>query len=100
MPGGRLLPGESPVQGAMREFLEETGMEVSLIEEHPIEVQGGLVFIGLPGDKVGVPCDELVDVKWFTSLPKELSFSIDEYEMVFEKMKKILDERAVGAHQV
>ena len=46
MPGGRLLPGEDPVDGARREFLEETGYDVELVRENPVSVPGGLVFFG------------------------------------------------------
>jgi 8-oxo-dGTP pyrophosphatase MutT (NUDIX family) len=34
-PGGHLLPGEDPVTGALREVLEETGLQAEVLETAP-----------------------------------------------------------------
>ena len=34
-PGGKIEPGETPAQAAVRECLEETGLRVEALEEYP-----------------------------------------------------------------
>ena len=38
-PGGKLLPGESPEDGAIRECAEETGLSVRSVSRYPEQVQ-------------------------------------------------------------
>lgn len=89
MPGGRLLKGEGYEKAAEREFLEETGMRVRLIGEIEIGVPGGKVFVGLvEGKKRARPTeDNIVEVREFKELPKELSFPLVEYEGMLAQAK-------------
>jgi len=38
-PGGKLEPGESPAQAAVRECREETGIEIEILFEYPSRIQ-------------------------------------------------------------
>jgi len=49
MPGGRIEEGETSEEAAHREFLEETGMGVTLFDD-TLPEGGGLVFGGLVGE--------------------------------------------------
>lgn len=80
MPGGRIEEGETPEEAAHREFLEETGFTVTLLDE-TIPEGGGLVFGGTVGEKKGERrVEEILEVKMFKELPEELSFPRVEYK--------------------
>jgi 8-oxo-dGTP pyrophosphatase MutT (NUDIX family) len=76
IPGGRVEPGESIVQGAQREVLEETGVPVRidgiLRIEHAATDTGARVrvlFTGTPIDDTppkSVPDDESLCAEWLT----------------------------------
>jgi 8-oxo-dGTP diphosphatase len=89
MPGGRIEPGETPEEAVVREFLEETGRRVELVNG-TIPEENGLVFCGKVGDKVGVPNPgEIIEVEFFSDLPDELSFPAVEYEKMLTKFRSV-----------
>lgn len=93
MPGGRIEEGESPREAAIREFLEETGMEVKLLER-TVPMEGGLVLGGMVGEKVGKPrAEEIVEVDFFKTLPKELSFPAVEYKKMIKEFSSDLGDQ-------
>ncbi len=82
MPGGGIEPGETPEAAAVREFLEETGMSLTIAGA--IEVDGGTVFAGIAAGKpTCTRPHEITEVRAFEELPDDLSFPSVEYrEMV------------------
>ncbi len=82
MPGGGIEPGETPEAAAKREFLEETGMSLTIAGA--IAVDGGTVFAGIAdGNPTCTRPHEIVEVRAFEQLPNDLSFPAVEYrEMV------------------
>ncbi len=89
MPGGKVDPGESPEQAAVREFREETGYDVGSLELLEVE-DGGLVYLGKVGGKLSMSpnADEIVEVGFFEELPGQLSFPLVEYERMLEAARK------------
>ena len=79
MPGGRLEPGETHEQAAVREFSEETGMALEPVGS--LEVEGGKVIVGLVHSRCCSPSPsaEIAEVRLFRELPEELSFPLVEY---------------------
>ncbi|MBU1158573.1 MAG: NUDIX domain-containing protein [Candidatus Thermoplasmatota archaeon] len=78
MPGGRIEPDETPEAAAIREFLEETGMSLTIAGA--IAVDGGTVFAGIADGKS--TCNrphEIIEVRTFEELPNDLSFPEVEY---------------------
>ena len=90
MPGGRVEDIETDEEAAVREFLEETGMGLDPVGS--IDVEGGKVFVGVAGRKV-LPhlAREIVEVREFTELPRELSFPQVEYEAMLAQAKTIME---------
>jgi 8-oxo-dGTP pyrophosphatase MutT (NUDIX family) len=80
LPGGGLKDGETPEQAAAREFLEETGYEVTLAERVP--AGNGDFFLGKLGRRRGMPADtDIKEIRFLKDMPKEgLSFPPAEYE--------------------
>lgn len=82
VPGGLLKRGEDPARAARREVAEEVGLEVELLGEPAVVVDGeaqrvDVVFRARPaaGEDPGVarPCSpEIVEARWFaaTELPE------------------------------
>lgn len=87
MPGGKLRFGESFIEGAKRETLEETGVEISaddlkvmsftndiVPDAHFVTI--GLLCINYPGEPRVMEPDEITQWKWFPldKLPSPLFF--------------------------
>ena len=89
MPGGKIDPGETPEEAAIREFREETGCDVVDLEviEHE---DGGLVYAGKVGKKLPITPNkaEIADVGFFNGLPSDLSFPLVEYQRMLEAVRK------------
>jgi 8-oxo-dGTP diphosphatase len=93
MPGGRLQSNESFEDAARREFLEETGTSLEdIIAEIKIDKEGGRVFVGLAGDRVSCELSgEILEVKEFKELPKELSFPLVEYRTMLDQATRAVE---------
>jgi len=90
MPGGRVEADETGLDAAVREFAEETGMELRPVSS--FGVPGGEVFVGLAVGE-GVPEDgsEIAEVSLFGELPESLSFPGVEYAEVLEKARSLVE---------
>ena len=75
MPGGRVEPGESAEQAAIREVREECGCGFTPFAKRVH--RDGLVFAG----DLETPVAE-AEMKWdlFSELPRQLAFGDEEYE--------------------
>ncbi|MGQ9588599.1 MAG: NUDIX domain-containing protein [Thermoplasmata archaeon] len=101
MPGGRLLEKEGYEEGALREFLEETGMELRIVGEIPIDVDGGKVFVGVAAGAVDDALSkEISEVRTFEELPEDLSFPLVEYRTMLARARTLLEtfkkRKAIG----
>jgi len=76
-PGGHIDEGETPAEAAVREAVEETGLPVTLLEHHAVQVDvhpgpRGHTHLDLrflctaPSDDPRPPVDESQDVFWFS----------------------------------
>lgn len=85
MPGGSIEPGETPEEAAVREFKEESGLELFL--EGIQTIDNCYVCVGRTGERVQE--GEMI-YDFFKELPSNLSFSAEEYAPVLEWGKRIL----------
>lgn len=81
-PGGEIREGEVPEEAAAREFLEETGYEVAIVERLPSG--RGQFFLGRLGKRRGMPQDpDVKEIRFLRELPREgLAFPREEYEQL------------------
>ncbi len=93
MPGGRLLENETYEDGARREFLEETGHILDrIVGEIEIDKKGGKVFVGFAGRRINCELSaEILEVKEFTELPRELSFPLVEYRTMLDGARGLVE---------
>ena len=93
MPGGRIEPGETAEEAAIREVREESGCDLRPVTS--IERRDGGVFCG---ELVCPPSAKFrAEMRWdlFSELPSPLSFGEDEYTEVLAWAKsKISEHRA------
>ena len=76
MPGGHIRVKESDTEAAKREFLEEAGYAVDVIDIR--DIGSCMVCAAFLGDKYDMGCE--MKSEMFDSLPEELSFPRKEYE--------------------
>ena len=79
MPGGKVENGETTEQAAVRECLEESGYDITLIDKKNIGYCD--VCVCLLGKKVA---KGEMESELFETLPGDLAFDTDEYEAVIE----------------
>jgi 8-oxo-dGTP diphosphatase len=70
LPGGRVELDETPLQAALREMVEETGLNFAqlayLAEYQEDKVVHFLFEAQAPVDQQPRPCNEIADCRWFT----------------------------------
>jgi ADP-ribose pyrophosphatase YjhB (NUDIX family) len=82
LPGGFLDETEGPIDGLVREFREETGLEIEPVEFFRIDIEpydGRHVFSItwiVRGDGEPVAADDVDELRWFArdALPDEMAF--------------------------
>ena len=89
MPGGRIEPGETAEQAAVREVREECGCD--MVPFAHMDRRDGKVFCGEL--RCGADLGRTAEMRWelFSELPSPLSFGKDEYT---EVLSWASDERA------
>ncbi|MCL5438813.1 MAG: NUDIX hydrolase [Patescibacteria group bacterium] len=104
-PGGGIEFGEHPKQTALREVLEEVGINIELLSDDPFvhsfvfeEVNVHAVVLAYPAKYVSGKIDitkdlHTGDAKWFNSEEIDFSICLPEVEKLINKAKKysILD---------
>lgn len=75
MPGGHVEEGETSAQAAAREFVEESGYEIKVLETRDIGYCD--VCAAVLGRKVRDDCE--MESRLFSELPEQLSFDREEY---------------------
>lgn len=88
MPGGHVKTGETRIEGAKREFEEESGWTVDIKEVR--DLGHCRVCAGILGDRVSA--DHEMTVRLFAELPDELSFPRDEYMDTVPWAKGVIDD--------
>ena len=79
MPGGKIEAGESVIDGAKREYLEESGYAIDVVAMK--EMNGCHVCAAALGKRIAE--GELVS-KMFERLPDDLAFERSEYDGVLD----------------
>ena len=107
LPGGHVEPGEKPVEGARREWEEETGLPLSCLEQVARHTRGdgsmGHLFLGAVRDQsegsavklVGAvdPRGRIIDQKWVRRLDEvaPLAFPGDPYDSLAKAVARRAD---------
>lgn len=76
MPGGHIKKGETPSEGAVREFEEETGYTIRLVETRDL----GHCYVCSAILEKNTKADHEMESRLFDRLPDRLSFDRTEYE--------------------
>lgn len=91
LPGGLLDPDESPADAAVRETLEETGLQIDLVDEPLVIVETSMQRVnfiydavpapGVDPDAIKAQAQEILELGWFSG--DELPYTIpDDYEKI------------------
>ena len=100
MPGGHVEEGETSAQAAAREFVEEAGYEIEVLETRDIgycDVCAAIligycdVCAAILGRKVRDDCE--MESRLFSEIPDRLSFDREEYEDTVPWAKSVVDRR-------
>ncbi|WP_213879314.1 NUDIX domain-containing protein [Pseudomonas sp. dw_358] len=71
LPGGRVEPDETPMQAAVREMAEETGVALDQLEYVSEYVEDRVIHYlfesRLPARQKPRPCNEIADCRWFNA---------------------------------
>lgn len=88
MPGGHIIPGETPWDAAAREYREESGYTIEIVAVRDI----GTCYVcaAVLGEKVFDKCE--MESELFSELPGELSFDRAEYLDTVEWARKAVRE--------
>ena len=92
MPGGHVKTGETRIEGAKREFEEESGWTVDIKEVR--DLGHCRICAGILGDRISA--DHEMIVRLFAELPDELSFPRDEYMDTVPWAKGVIDDADVS----
>lgn len=89
MPGGHVEEGETSAQAAAREFVEESGYEIEVLETRDIGYCD--VCAAVLGRKVRDDCE--MESRLFSELPEQLSFDREEYLDTVPWAKGVVESR-------
>ncbi len=87
MPGGHVEPDETSEEAARREFLEEAGYEIEIVETKDIGYCD--VCAAVLGGRVRDDCEMRSEI--FTEIPEMLSFEREEYEFTIPWARSALE---------
>ncbi len=92
MPGGRGIPGETPLQTSKREFLEETGHELISRNNLSAPLGQGMVHFGIigPGSSSKRSMQEILEVSLHPHLPEDLAYPSEEYLPLIDLGRSLL----------
>ncbi|MDR1404429.1 MAG: NUDIX domain-containing protein [Candidatus Methanoplasma sp.] len=88
MPGGKIEPGETPEEAAAREFREEAGYEIRIVDTRHLKhchVCAALVL------KRSDNIPEM-ESRFFSEVPPEIYFDADEYDTVVSWARSAVSE--------
>jgi len=85
MPGGKVEEGENDLEAAKREFLEESGRDILILDK--METENGAIFCGKVGKK---NITGEMKSRFFDSLPKQLAFPSCEYTPLIAWARDVL----------
>lgn len=86
MPGGRIEDGESIEDAAKREFLEESGYDIEVIETRDLGDCHVCAAVLLERSSPG---SEMVS-ELFSVVPKKLYFDLDEYDVMIPWARSVV----------
>lgn len=89
MPGGHVKIGESYEQAAEREFLEEAGYSIEIVETRDL----GYCHVCAAVLKERIEDRPEMKVSLFDNIPEELFFSREEYEDVVPWARSAIDSK-------
>ncbi|MDR3206374.1 MAG: NUDIX domain-containing protein [Candidatus Methanoplasma sp.] len=78
MPGGKIEPGESPEQAAKREYEEESGHSIEILDM--MDLDKCIVCVGKVLGTTTESCE--MESRFFSDLPDKLAFGREEYDDV------------------